>query len=100
MKAKEALMREIAQFQAEQKRFEADKATQKEQREGTRAARKEDLLESEMKSRSATPQDWQTAYNAYMSKKAMEIYRAGERAEYAPIPSEGKELVGKHLELD
>jgi len=52
-----------------------------------RTARKEELVEEEMKSLSAKPQEWETGYNKYMAQRAMENWRKGEQ-EFHPAPKE------------
>jgi hypothetical protein len=78
MKTKEAQLREIAQIHQQQAIHE----TAKQQKINTRMERKEAVVEAEMKSYSAKPQEWEAGYNAYMAKKAMEDYRAGEKEIY------------------
>jgi len=88
MRAKEALMREVAEFNSDQKRRQAEKNARKELIDDNRASRKDELLEAEMKSYSAKPQEWKTAFNAYMTQKTMEEYRAGEKELYSVTPKE------------
>ncbi|MCK6567047.1 MAG: polymorphic toxin type 44 domain-containing protein [Anaerolineales bacterium] len=58
----------------------ANAARVHQQAQDARAERKGALLEEQMKSLSAKPQDWRPAYNAYMARKAADIHREGERA--------------------
>ena len=53
-----------------------------------RTAHKEALLEEEMKALSAKPQEWEDGYNSYMSQKAAQDWRAGEKEIYVVKPKE------------
>jgi hypothetical protein len=50
-------------------------------------ARKEELVEEEMKALGAKLQEWETGYNKYMAQRAMENWRKGEQ-EFHPAPKE------------
>jgi len=56
-----------------------------------RAEVKDVRLEQVIKSLKAKPQEWKTAYTAYMAKKAMDDYRAGEKAIYTTATSPEKQ---------
>jgi hypothetical protein len=53
-----------------------------------RTARKEALVEEELKALSAKPQEWEDGYNAYMAQKATQDWRAGEKETYVVKPKE------------
>jgi hypothetical protein len=83
----EALMREIALFEAEQKRLETEKEALKQKKEidrlsHIRTSRKEEMLERERKNHPANLLEGQTA----TAMTGMDIYRASERAKYEPTP--------------
>jgi len=94
----EALMREIALFEAEQIRLEAEKEALKQRKEKDRLSHirtssKEEMLERERINHPANPLEGQTA----TAMTGMDIYRASERAKYEPTPPKKKNWWEKTL---
>ena len=85
LRAKEAQEREQAKVQnylfGQWLQKQQEKATAPGLGANLRTERKEELLEEEMKSLSAEPQEWQTAYNAYQAEKEADL-QAGLMAYY------------------
>jgi hypothetical protein len=80
--------RKIAQWHEGQAILRAEIEERKLISGNKRIGSKELLLDADTKSYTAKPEEWKAGFHAYMSRKAMEEYRAGEKAEYVVKPKE------------